>query len=130
MSDKPRTGGLFEAPEPPKGPSAQARELKDLVVNYAKQETLEPLKVAGANLGYAMGGAVLISLGWVCALLALLRGLQTIDFFNDPAELNGGTWSWLPYLIVGIVAVAVIAFYGLLVKRRMSTDRNIKDRAY
>ncbi len=123
MSDKSRVGGLFEAPEPPKGPSAQARELKDLLVNYTKQETLEPLKIAGKNLGYGIGGAILIALGWVFALMALLRGLQTIDFFNDPWEINGGTWSWLPYLIVGIVALVVMGIYGLVVQRQMSRDK-------
>ena len=105
-----------------KGPVEQVTELKDLVVTYAKQETVDPLKTLGRHLGYGIGGAVLISLGWTMGLLALLRGLQQITFFSDPQQPDGGTWSWLPYILVTIVGLAAAGIYATLVKARLNDE--------
>lgn len=100
-------------------------ELKDLIVTYARQETVDPLKTLGRYLGFGITGALLIGLGWVFALLALLRGLQRISFFNNVDNLNyvieadGGTWSWLPYLIVTLVGMVVAAVYGRMLVNRL-----------
>lgn len=112
----------WSPPPAPKGPVEQLVELKDLVVAYARQETVDPLKTLGRYLGFGITGALIIGLGWVFALLALLRGLQQISFFNDTTQPDGGTWSWLPYLIVAVVGVLVMAVYGrMLVKRLEKT---------
>lgn len=90
---------------------AQVTELKTLVVGYAKQETVDPLKSLGRSLGFGVAGSILLGLGLFLLLLALLRGLQQIEFFNDPAQVSGGTWSWLPYLITAIAGLAVMGAF-------------------
>ncbi|UDY36406.1 hypothetical protein [Dermatobacter hominis] len=108
------TTRLWSAPPGPSGPIAQATELKDLVVAYAKQETVDPLKTLKRYLSFGISGALLIGVGLCFGLLALLRGLQEIELFNDPLEVDGGTWSWAPYAITGVVG-AVLA--GLFVMK-------------
>lgn len=112
----------WSAPPEPKGPVTQVNELKDLVVSYTKQETVDPLKSLGRHLGAGITGAVLIGVGWVFALLALLRGLQQIEIFNDLAEPDGGTFSWAPYLIVAVVGLVVAGMYARLVSSRLNDD--------
>jgi len=102
----------WTAPPPaPSGPIAQATELKDLVVAYAKQETLDPLKTLRRYLSFGVSGAMCIGVGLSFTLLALLRGLQTIELFNDPASVHGGTWSWVPYAITAVVGIVLAAFF-------------------
>jgi hypothetical protein len=97
-------------------------ELKELVVTYARQETVDPFKTLGRYLGFGAGGALLIGAGWIFALLALLRGLQTIDIFNDPAETTGGRWSWVPFALTAVAGIVVAALYGRLVAVRMGEN--------
>lgn len=123
MTDTPSTPGPrrpWSAPPEPEGPATQLRELKDMVVAYARQETVDPLKTLGRHLGFGIGGALLIGVGWVFALLALLRGLQQIEFFNNLSEPEGGTWSWLPYVIVTVVGLLAAAVYGRLLASRLN----------
>ena len=103
-----------------KGAGAQVSELKDLVVGYAKQETVDPLKTLGRYLGFGIAGSLMLGTGLVLLLLALLRGLQRIEFFNDPLEVEGGTWSWLPYAITGVVGAALV---GLFLMKLMSVTK-------
>jgi hypothetical protein len=123
VSETPSTPRRPWAPPPePKGPATQVTELKDMVVAYARQETVDPLKTLGRHLGFGIGGALVIGTGWVFALLALLRGLQRIEFFNDPSEVGGGSWIWIPYLIVVVVGLAIAGAYGRMVAVRMSEN--------
>ncbi|MFV0315558.1 MAG: phage holin family protein [Microthrixaceae bacterium] len=109
-----------------KGLATQVRDLRDLVVRYAKQETIDPLKTLGRHLGFGIAGSLLLGIGWVFALLALLRGLQRISFFNDTAAPDGGTWSWLPYLIVGVVGAVVAGLYGRALAKRLEQNGDPK----
>lgn len=109
-------------PPEPKGPGEQVNEFKDMVVAYARQETVDPLKTLGRHLGFGIAGAILIGAGWIFGLLALLRGLQEIDFFNEPGQSGGGTWGWVPYLIVVVAGVVVAGFYGRLVVKRLNEE--------
>lgn len=71
-----------------------ARDLVDLVVAYAKQETVDPLKKLGKQAAFGVLGAILLGVGGIFLGMALLRGLQTeTDAFNRYL-------SWLPYAIV------------------------------
>lgn len=79
-----------------------AVEFKDLVVTYAKQETVAPIKGLGRFLLWGLLGSMLLALGLVLLVLGLLRGLQT-----ELAGTFDGNWSWAPYgitlLFCGIV---------------------------
>lgn len=76
----------------------QVGELKDLVVGYAKQETIDPLKSLGRYVGFGAAGGTCVGIGVVLLTMALLRGLQTIDAINQLDRVHGGTWSWVPYV--------------------------------
>ena len=117
-----RSDATTTPPRDHKGPATQVVELKDLIVDYAKQETIDPLKTLGRHMGFGLGGSILLGVGWAFALLALLRGLQQISFFNDLGQPDGGTWSWLPYLIVTVVGAAVVGIYGSMVMKRINDD--------
>ncbi len=76
-------------------------EVVDLVKSYAKQETLAPLRGAGRWLALGTAGSIFLGLGLSLVLLGLLRLLQTeTDAFD-------GAFSWVPYVIVLVVAVVL-----------------------
>jgi len=74
-----------------------------LVRDYAKQETVGPLKGAGKWLGYGVAGALLLGVGLALILLGLLRLLQA-----EWDRAASGSLSWLAYLIVLVVCVLLI----------------------
>jgi hypothetical protein len=79
--------------------SASVGEVIDLVRDYAKQETLGPLKGAGRWLLLGTVGSILLGLGLLLVLVALLRLLQTeVSAFD-------GAFSWVPYAIVLVVSL-------------------------
>ena len=84
-----------------------ALELKDLVVAYARQETIVPIKNLGRFVLWGIAGSAVMSIGLLLLSLALLRALQ-VELDN----LFDGNLSWLPYLIT-LVAVGIIAFLAL-----------------
>jgi hypothetical protein len=88
----------------PKGLPTLAVELKDLVVAYAKQETLEPIKGLGRFIAFGVAGSILLAVGLVLLVLALLRGLQT-----ELADTFDGNFSFAPYLITLVVCGVVVA---------------------
>ena len=76
-----------------------ATELWALTKDYARQETVDPLKGVGRYLGYGVAGALLGGVGVILLMLAGLRALQT-----ETGDAFDGNLSWLPYLIVLVVA--------------------------
>ena len=95
------------------GVTKGGREFVDLVVAYAKQETLGPIRGLGRFVAYGVSGSILLSVGGLILLLALLRALQT-----ETGSTFEGNLSWLPYLITAAAAVAVL---GLSVWRITKT---------
>ncbi len=85
------------------GLSAAGGDFFHLVIDYAKQETLGPLKSLGRFLVFGLIGSIAITAGAVLLLLAGLRALQT-----ETGSSFTGHLSWLPYLIVAAVAIAVM----------------------
>ncbi|MGH8972096.1 MAG: phage holin family protein [Acidimicrobiia bacterium] len=82
---------------------SEAKELVDLVVSYAKQETIDPLKRLGKNVAFGVVGAVLVGTGTLFLSLSALRALQTeTDTFDD-------NLTWAPYLIVAVLLVVMAA---------------------
>jgi hypothetical protein len=92
--------------------SAQARDVVQLILDYAKQETLGPLKGAGRFLAFGILGAIALSFGTSLLLLALLRALET-----ETGTTFAGDWSWAPYLLTAVVAIFVLVLGALAIKR-------------
>ncbi len=97
--------------------TSAAQDVGRLVVGYARQEIVDPIKGVGRFLAFGMLGAVLLSTGLVLLLLGALRVLQTEtgDAFDDGL-------SWLPYVFTLIGCVLAI---GVAMKAR---SRGQKDR--
>jgi hypothetical protein len=84
--------------------SASLGEVIDYVKNYAKQETVGPLKGAGRWIGFGAAGAICLGLGLSLVLLGLLRVLQ-----SEWQWAATGRMSWLPYAIVMVVCLLLLA---------------------
>ena len=95
---------------PQKNLPALTQELWALVVGYARQETLDPLKRIGPYLGMGLAGAVMLAIGLTLLVLGGLRALQT-----ETGRLFTGRLSWAPYVLamLACVAVAVVALRAL-----------------
>ena len=99
-----------EAKAKAKNPSGDAREFVDLVVAYAKQETLEPLKGLGKKAAFGIGGALLLGIGGIFCSLGALRAMQSeTDFFEEH------NLTYLPYFftVVILVVLSLIGWVGL-----------------
>ncbi len=80
----------------------QGRELLHLVIGYAKQETVDPIKGLGRFLAFGLAGALVGSVGLVLLLLGGLRLLQT-----ETGSAFGGRRTWIPYVLVVIASAAI-----------------------
>jgi hypothetical protein len=100
------------------GVVGKGQDVWQLVVDYAKQETVEPLKGLQRWIGAGAGGSLLIATGVSLVLLAALRALQT-----ETGTTFTGNWSWVPYLIVlaGAAAVAGLSFWAIKAKKGKTT---------
>jgi hypothetical protein len=85
-------------------PQETIRELRELVVEYAKQETVEPLLALRKYVGFGLLGAVLLGMGSLFLQIGILRLLQE----QTGASLTGN-WSWVPYFVVIITSLTVAA---------------------
>jgi hypothetical protein len=94
-------------------------ELRDLIVEYFKQETIVPLKQLGRYVAFGLLGALLLGFGAVFLGLAGLRALQT-----ETDTTFTGNWSWAPYLIM---VVALLLGAGVTWQTRGAVRRR-KDR--
>jgi hypothetical protein len=107
--DRPSTATRPPAGGPTKGSDKSlpelGKELLDLSVTYAKQETLDPLRTLGRRVGLGVLGSAVASVGLVFLLVGVLRLVQV------EARLRGA-WSWVPYLAAIVVAgiVAALSF--------------------
>jgi hypothetical protein len=95
-----------------------AGDVVQLVLDYAKQETLEPLKGAGRFVAFGVIGAIALSAGTLLLLLGLLRLLQT-----ETGSTFRGDWSWAPYLCTAVVAIVVLVLAALRIKKGPAAKR-------
>jgi hypothetical protein len=86
-------------------PQQTIRELKELLIAYAKQETIDPLKGLGRYVAFGIAGALLLGTGITFLAVGALRALQGD---HDGPHFTGN-WSWAPYAIVVIGALAIAA---------------------
>jgi hypothetical protein len=99
---KPKTGKDESLP-------TELRELFDLILTYARQQTIDPLKKLGRWVAFGVAGALLVGLGFLLIGLGLLRAIQ-----SEAGRHLAGDWSWVPYFVVVLFLGAVI---GLMVRR-------------
>ena len=86
-------------------------EIRDLAVRYIKEETLQPLKDMVRFAAFGALGSLFVGFGLVLLLLAVLRFLQ------EQFRVFQGSLSWLPYLIVAVIAALA---FGLTLWRVVS----------
>ncbi len=96
------------------GVKGEGGEILEMIVAYAKQETLDPLKGLGRYLAFGLAGSVAVAAGSVLVILAALRVLQT-----ETGSVFAGNLVWLPYVITAPIAVAVIGVLAGAVARGM-----------
>lgn len=82
-------------------------ELKELVVTYVKQETVEPIKGLGRFIGFGVAGSVLVAMSGVFLTLGLVRLLQ-----EETGDAFDGNLSFVPY-VGATVAAAIAAFLAV-----------------
>lgn len=95
-----------------------ATELRDLLVRYLKEETLDPFKSIGRYLAFGMLGSLFVGFGAFLMLLGALRYLQWQFPFLDGSE------SWLPYLIVSLLALGGIVATVTRIRRSVGRPRS------
>ena len=116
----------------PRGPSSSRRlppgvsELVDLVVGYAKQETVEPVRRQVRALGKGVAGAVLLAFGTVLLAIGFLRALQVelggagrpaVNPYGTVGHLSGDL-SWVPYVGAAVFCLLVSAGCVAMILRR------------
>ena len=94
-------------------PIDEAKDLQKLLVDYAKQETVDPLKTLGRYLGAGLGGAVLTFLGVMFLGVGVLRLMQS----ETGETFDGvGFLSLVPY----VVSMLTMGFLVFMIYRAMS----------
>ena len=93
-----------------------------LIVDYVKQETLEPLKGLGRFVLFGVVGSVLLAGGFV--ILAVATDTRAVG----EAAAFSGNLSWLPYVIcavvsIGVGALAVVAIGKGQARRSLERDK-------
>jgi len=103
----------------------------ELVVAYAKQETVEPVRRQVKNLGKGLGGALLLAVGTVLLAIGFVRALQVefggagrvygtgivVSAYGSVGHLSGN-FSWVPYMGAALFCLLVSAGCVGVVLRR------------
>ena len=88
-------------------------DLFELIKDYARQETVDPLKGAGRWIGMGLLGTLLLMIGGIAVTLALLRFLQ-----EETGSTFTGNWSWAPYAITLGALVVAIGLLGYRITKK------------
>ncbi|CAN5510049.1 hypothetical protein BH24ACT4_BH24ACT4_06480 [soil metagenome] len=99
-------------PDEDRSPKESATEVFGLVRDYAKQETVGPLKGLLSYVKWGLVGSLLMAIGITELVIAVLRLVQ-----SEWASVFDGRWSFVPYFANLTVATVVL----LLAKRAMSS---------
>jgi uncharacterized membrane protein len=84
-----------------------SNELLNLVVAYAKQETLDPIRNLGRFITFGIAGALLIAIGGTLAVFTVIRVLEA-----ETGRHLRGNLTWVPY--TGGIALAIfVAIWAL-----------------
>ena len=106
------------SPRPPRGPVDQVGDLFDSVKQYARQETLEPIKGAVRWVAVGTLAALCLGLSLVFTALGILRLSQDLG-----GTTLDGSWSFLHYFItLSIVAILVAVTFSRVSRRSLAKD--------
>ena len=98
----------------PQRDSASISEVIDLVKDYAKQETLGPIKGAGRWLAAGAAGAALLGAGCVLLVLGVLRMVQ-----NEFGKSFRGSWTTMvPYLFAFVASLTVMGIAAWRISKK------------
>jgi hypothetical protein len=75
-----------------------------LTVDYLRQEVVKPVRGLGRFLYMGIAGSFFLAGGILMILVGVLRLLQT-----ETGTALHGNWSWVPYVAVMVLGLAVIA---------------------
>ncbi len=105
------------------GLRSKGTDVFELIIDYVKQETLEPLKGLGRFIVFGVAGSVALAAGFVVLAVALLRVLQ-----GETGTTFEGNLSWVPYVIcaavsIGVAAVAIVAIGKGQARRSLERDK-------
>jgi hypothetical protein len=104
------------------GLKGESQEVVKLVVDYIKQETLDPVKGLGRYVVFGVAGSVALSIGLAILAVGFLRLLQT-----ETGTTFAGNLSWIPYVIC-LVLVVLIAFIAVKAVGRGQTPNTESDK--
>ena len=106
------------SPRTPRGPVDQVGDLFDSVKQYARQETLEPIKGAVRWVAVGTLAALCLGLALVFTALGILRLSQDLG-----GTTLDGSWSFLHYFItLSIVAILVAVTFSRVSRRSLAKD--------
>ena len=111
----PAAGASRRADE---GFGTHINDLLSLVIAYAKQETVDPIRDLGRYLAFGVAGAILLAAGGAMLSLTAVRLIQA-----ETGDHLTGSLTWVPYL--GGVAVAA-AEAGWAFLRLTKGDRALR----
>jgi hypothetical protein len=99
--------------------SGQIGQVIELVKDYARQETLGPIKGAGRWLAAGAAGAVLLGTGCVFLVLGVLRLVQ-----NEFGKSFRGSWMiLLPYLFAFVASLAVMGVAAWRISKKKTLQK-------
>jgi hypothetical protein len=102
-----------------KSDSGQIGQVVEFVKEYAKQETLGPIKGAGRWLAAGAAGALLLGTGCALVVLGVLRLVQ-----NEFGKSFRGTWTYLlPYLFALVASVAVMGIAAWRISKKKTLQK-------
>jgi len=94
-----------------------AKDLASMVVDYVRQEVLDPVRGLGRYLAFGLAGTALWGLGLVLVFLGVLRLLQA-----ETGSALDGNLSFLPYLVT-LSATGAAAALALAARARRKEGR-------
>ena len=106
-STAPSASGTSGAKRPPPLPQL-VTELRDLVVQYFREQTLVPIQKLGRYVGFGVLGSLMLGFGVLFLAMSGLRALQ-----DETGDTFSGDWSWVPYLIMFIALILGAALVWL-----------------
>ena len=104
-----------------KGVAEVLTDLWQLCKDYAKQETIDPLKSLKRLLGFGIPGALLLSAGVCFGALAVLRGLQT-----ETGDHLTGSLDVVPFVAAFLFTLVAIGLSVLAIKRPIRAEEKLK----